>query len=105
MYDQVIEAGSRARHYWRDMWRYRELFYTLAWRDISVRYRQTVVGLAWAILQPLITMIVMTIVFGRVARLSSEGTAPYAIMVIAAMLPWQFFSTALTASSGSLLAN
>jgi lipopolysaccharide transport system permease protein len=105
MHERIIEPGALARHYWRDMWRYRELFYTLAWRDISVRYRQTVVGVAWAVLQPLLTMIIMTIVFGTVAHLSSEGHVPYALMVIAAMLPWQFFSTALGSASQSLLAN
>jgi lipopolysaccharide transport system permease protein len=105
MYEHVLEPGARNRQYWRDLWRYRELLYTLAWRDISVRYRQTVIGTAWAVIQPLVTMVIMTIVFGRVANLSAEGHAPYSIMVIAAMLPWQFFSTALGSSSMSLLAN
>ena len=105
MYELLIEPGARARHYWRDLWRYRELFWTLAWRDVSVRYRQTAVGVAWAVLQPFLTMIVMTIVFSRVAKLNSEGDSPYAVMVIAGMLPWQFFSTALSQSSQSLVAN
>jgi lipopolysaccharide transport system permease protein len=105
MHELIITPGARGRHYWRDLWRYRELFYTLAWRDISVRYRQTVVGLAWAVLQPLITMIIMTLVFGRVANLSSEGSAPYALLVIAGMLPWQFFSSALATSSMALISN
>jgi lipopolysaccharide transport system permease protein len=105
MHDLIIEPGTRSRQYWRDLWRYRELFYTLAWRDISVRYRQTVVGAAWAVLQPLVTMLIMTVVFSRVANLSSEGHAPYSLMVIAGMLPWQFFATAVTASSMSLLSN
>jgi lipopolysaccharide transport system permease protein len=105
MHELIIEPGARGKAYWRDLWRYRELFTTLAWRDISVRYRQTVVGAAWALLQPLLTMIIMTILFGRVAQLSSEAGAPYALMVIAGMLPWQFFSSALTAAAGSLVAN
>lgn len=105
MHELIIEPGARGKAYWSDLWRYRELFTTLAWRDISVRYRQTVVGAAWALLQPLLTMVIMTILFGRVAQLSSEGGAPYALMVIAGMLPWQFFSSALTAAAGSLVAN
>ncbi|HEY5947376.1 MAG TPA: ABC transporter permease [Kofleriaceae bacterium] len=101
----VIEAGWKGRDYWREIWRYRELFYTLAWRDISVRYRQTIVGLAWAVLQPLLTMVVMTLVFGKLAKLSSEGAAPYALLVIAGMLPWQFFAGAFASASQSLVAN
>jgi lipopolysaccharide transport system permease protein len=101
----VIEAGRAERHYWADLWRYRELFYFLAWRDILVRYKQTVVGVAWSVIRPLLTMIVFTIVFGRIAGLPSEGAAPYAIMVFAAMLPWQFFSNSLSESSNSLIAN
>jgi len=99
----VIEPGGADRVYWQDLWHYRELFYVLAWRDLSVRYKQTVIGVAWAILQPLLTMLVMTVVFGLVARLPSEGNAPYALLVFAGMLPWQFFSTALSAASQSML--
>jgi lipopolysaccharide transport system permease protein len=101
----VLEAGRAERQYWRDLWRYRELFYILAWRDISVRYKQTVVGVAWALIQPLLTMLIMTVIFGKVAGLPSEGAAPYALMVFAAMLPWQFFSTALATASQSLVSN
>lgn len=101
----VLEAGRASRHYWLDLWRYRDLFSILAWRDISVRYKQTVLGIVWALLQPLLTMIIMTIVFGVVAELPSEGGAPYAILVYAAMLPWQFFATSLAASSQSLVGN
>ena len=101
----IIEAGRSERHYWRDLWRYRELFYVLAWRDIAVRYKQTVIGLAWALLRPLLTMLIFTIVFGRLADLPSEGAAPYALMVFAGLLPWQFFATALTEASGSLIGN
>lgn len=104
-YELVLEPGSAERHYWRDLWRYRELFAILAWRDISVRYKQTVIGVAWALIQPLLTMVVMTVVFGRVAKLPSEGSAPYAVMVFAAMLPWYFFSTSLSSSSQSLVGN
>src|SRR3954447_23708350 len=96
----VIEAGRTEANYWRDIWRYRELFYFLAWRDILVRYKQTVIGVAWALIRPLLTTIVMTVVFSKVARLSSPGAIPYALLVFAAMLPWHFFSTALSESSG-----
>ena len=99
----IIEPGSVELQYWRDLWRYRELFGMLAWRDISVRYKQTVIGVAWAVLRPVFTAIAFTIVFGRLAHLSSEGGAPYALMVFAAMLPWQLFSTALVSASDSLI--
>ncbi|BFM41310.1 ABC transporter permease [Synechocystis sp. LKSZ1] len=100
----VIQAGKTEKEYWRDLWRYRELFYFLAWRDILVRYKQTVVGIAWALLRPLLTMIVFSIVFGRLAKLPSEGV-PYPILVFAGMLPWQFFANALTECSNSLINN
>jgi lipopolysaccharide transport system permease protein len=105
MHELTLEPGRAERQYWRDLWRYRELFYILAWRDISVRYRQTVIGVAWALLQPLLTMFIMTVVFGKVARLPSEGAAPNALMVFAAMLPWQFFSTSLSSAGQSLVGN
>lgn len=101
----IIEAGRSEKNYWKDIFRYRELFFILAWRDVSVRYKQTAVGAAWAIMQPFLSMVIMTIVFGRVAGLPSEGSAPYAIMVFSGMLPWQFFSNALSSSSQSLVAN
>lgn len=100
----VIEAGRAEQRYWQDLWRYRELFYFLAWRDILVRYKQTVVGIIWALLRPLLTMVVFTVVFGKLAKLPSEG-APYPILVFAAMLPWQFFANSLSESSNSLIAN
>jgi lipopolysaccharide transport system permease protein len=100
----VIEAGRTERHYWKDLWRYRELFYFLAWRDILVRYKQTAVGVLWALIRPLFTMVVFTLVFGKLAKLPSDG-APYPILVFAAMLPWQFFSSALTEAGNSLIAN
>jgi lipopolysaccharide transport system permease protein len=101
----IIEPGLAERHYWRDIWHYRELFHVLAWRDITVRYKQTVIGLAWAILQPLLTMVVFTVIFGKLAKLPSEGEAPYALMVFAGMLPWQFFATSLSSASQSLIGN
>ena len=101
----LIEPGSAEKNYWRDLWRYRELFYFLAWRDILVRYKQTTIGVAWAVIRPFLTMLVFAFVFGRIARLPAETNAPYAIMVFAAMLPWQFFATALTESSNSLVTN
>jgi lipopolysaccharide transport system permease protein len=104
-FDLWIEPGRSETHYWRDLWRFRELFLVLAWRDVAVRYKQTAAGAAWAIVQPFLSMIIMTVIFGRVAGLPSEGTAPYAIMVFAGLLPWQFFANALTSASQSLVGN
>lgn len=104
-FDLMIEAGHSEKRYWHDLWRYRELLLILAWRDVAVRYKQTVAGAAWAILQPLINMIIMTVIFGKVAGLPSLGTAPYAIMVFAAMLPWQFFSNAVSNAGQSVVNN
>ena len=101
----IITAGSSERHYWQDLWRYRELFYFLAWRDILVRYKQTAIGMAWALIRPFLTMLVFTVVFGKLARLPTEGDAPYPILVFAAMLPWQFFANSLAESSNSLIGN
>lgn len=101
----VIEAGRTEQQYWKDLWKYRELFYFLAWRDILVRYKQTAIGLAWALIRPFLTMVVFTIVFGQLAKLPSQGNAPYSIMVFAALLPWQFFSSALGECGNSLLKN
>lgn len=100
----VIRAGSADKHYWRDLRRYRELFYFLAWRDVLVRYKQTELGIAWALIQPLLTMIVFTVIFGVIAKLPAGG-APYPILVFAALLPWQLFASAVTAASGSLVGN
>ena len=100
----IIEAGRSEKHYWQDLWRYRELFFFLAWRDILVRYKQTVIGLAWALLKPFLTMLVFTLVFGRLAKLPSDGI-PYPIMVFAALLPWQFFSNAFSSAGDSLISN
>jgi lipopolysaccharide transport system permease protein len=100
----VIEAGRTERHYWRDLWRYRELFFFLAWRDILVRYKQTVIGVVWALGRPLITMIVFTLVFSKLAKLPSGGV-PYPILVFAALLPWQFFAGAFSGAGDSLISN
>ncbi|MEA5581123.1 ABC transporter permease [Nodularia harveyana UHCC-0300] len=100
----IIEAGRAEKQYWQDLWRYRELFYFLAWRDILVRYKQTAIGIVWALIRPFLTMIVFTIIFGRIANLPSEG-APYPILVFSAMLPWQFFANSLSECSNSLIAN
>jgi len=101
----VIEAGRRERNYWLDLWRYRELFRVLAWRDLSVRYKQTVIGVLWALIRPVLAMLVFTIIFGQIARLPSVGTAPYPLMVLAGILPWTFFSTGLSEASNSLVNN
>jgi lipopolysaccharide transport system permease protein len=104
-FELLIEAGRGAKNYWRDLWRYRELFYFLAWRDILVRYKQTAIGIAWALVRPFLTMLVFTFIFSRVAKLPAPGSVPYALLVFAAMLPWQFFSTALSEASNSLIGN
>jgi len=100
----VLEAGRTERHYWRDLWRYRELLYFLARRDIAVRYKQTIFGIAWAVVRPLATMLIFTLVFGRIAKLPSSG-APYSLLVLSGMLPWFFFSAALGEASNSLVTN
>jgi lipopolysaccharide transport system permease protein len=99
-----IEAGKIERYYWKDLWRYRELFYFLAWRDILVRYKQTTLGIAWALIRPLLTMLVFTIVFSKLAKLPS-GSIPYPLLILAAMLPWQFFASAVSESGNSLISN
>jgi lipopolysaccharide transport system permease protein len=104
MNEITIEAGRAERQYWRDLWRYRELFYFLAWRDILVRYKQTVIGISWAVIRPVLTMLVLTFVFGRIAGMESEGV-PYPILVFCGMLPWQFFATAFAESGNSLVSN
>ena len=101
----IIEAGRAGQQYWRDLWNYRELFYILAWRDIVVRYKQTVIGIAWAVIRPFMTVVVMTLVFNRIAKLEAPAGLPYALFVAAAMLPWQFFASALSESSNSLVSN
>ncbi len=104
-FELILEPGRAARNYWRDLWHYRELFQVLAWRDIVVRYKQTVIGVAWALIRPFLTMLVFTVIFGKVAKLPSDGATPYALMVFVGMLPWTFFSTALSEASNSLVTN
>jgi len=104
-FDLWIEAGHAEKHYWLDLWRYRELFLILAWRDVAVRYKQTVAGVGWAVFQPLLSMTIMVFVFSVLAKLPSVGKAPYAVMVFAAMLPWQFFANTLSNASQSLVGN
>jgi lipopolysaccharide transport system permease protein len=99
----VIEAGSADRHYWPDLWTYRELFAILAWRDVAVRYKQTLIGIVWAVLKPFLTMAVLTIVFSKLAQLPSDGVAPYPLMVFAGMLPWYLFSSALSGAAESIV--
>lgn len=101
----VLEAGRAERHYWLDLWRYRELFAILAWRDLAVRYKQTVIGVAWAVVRPFLTMLIFTVIFQRFAKMPSDGAAPYPIMVFAGLMPWTLFSTILSEASASLVAN
>lgn len=103
--DLIIEPGRIEKNYWSDLWRYRELFYILAWRDFKVRYKQTIIGVAWSVLRPLLTLAVIVVVFSKLAKLPSEGEAPYAIMALSGLLPWLFFSNALSESSNSLITN
>src|SRR5215475_9435736 len=105
MQEVIIEAGRDERHYWRDLWQYRELFRVLAWRDIAVRYKQTVIGTAWAVIRPFLVMVVFTVIFGKLAKLPSDGNTPYALMVFAGMLPWSFFAAAVGEASNSLVGN
>jgi lipopolysaccharide transport system permease protein len=100
----TIEAGRSEKHYWADLWRYRELFYFLAWRDLLVRYKQTVVGVAWSLIRPILGVVMLTVIFGRVGKMDS-GAVPKVLMIACGMLPWQFFSTALSESGNSLVAN
>jgi lipopolysaccharide transport system permease protein len=102
-HELIIEPGRTERHYWLDLWRYRELFQVLAWRDLSVRYKQTAIGVVWAVIRPLLAVLVFTIIFGRIAGLPSDGSAPYPLMVFAGMLPWSLFSTGLVDASNSLV--
>jgi lipopolysaccharide transport system permease protein len=101
----ILEPGRATKDYWRDMFHYRELFFILAWRDVIVRYKQTAAGLAWALIQPLMSITIMAVIFGKVAGLPSEGNVPYAILVCAAMLPWQFFANALSMAGQSVVNN
>lgn len=101
----LLEPGRAARHYWRDLWVYRELFLILAWRDLSVRYKQTVIGVAWAVMRPLLTIAIFSFIFGRVAHLPSAGHAPYPVMVTVGTLVWTLFSSILSDGSNCLVIN
>ena len=101
----ILEPGRAERNYWLDLWYYRELFAILAWRDVSVRYKQTVIGILWAVIRPFLTMVVFTIIFGKIADLPADGSAPYPVMVFAGMLPWFLFSSILSEASNSLIGN
>jgi len=98
----VIEPTGGDAQYFRDLWNFRELFAILAWRDVLVRYKQTVIGVGWAIIQPLLTMVIFTVVFGKIAGLPSSGI-PYHVLVLAGLLPWQLFSQSLNGASNSLV--
>lgn len=100
----VIEQGRIESAYWKDLWRYRELFYFLAWRDVLVRYKQTVIGILWSVIKPLLTMIVFVFVFGKLAKLPSDGV-PYPVLVLSGMLPWLFFASAFSEAGNSLVGN
>ena len=101
----ILEAGRAERNYWADLWAYRELFAILAWRDLAVRYKQTVIGVAWAVIRPILTLAIFSVVFGRVAKLPTDGNTPYPLLVFAGMLPWTLFSTILSEASNSLVTN
>lgn len=104
-YETVIEQGRSERNYWKDLWRYRELFYILSWRDLKVRYKQTIIGVLWSVVRPLLTMLIFTFVFGQVAKFEPPPGIKYTLLVFAGLLPWQFFAAGLTESSNSLLGN
>ena len=101
----VLEAGQADRQYWRDLWHYRELLFILAWRDVSVRYKQTTVGILWALVRPFMTMVVFTVVFGHIAKVAADTAVPYAIVVAGGLLPWTLFSSILGDASTSVIAN
>ena len=101
----IVTAGRSSQQYWRDLWRYRELFFFLAWRDFAVRYKQTAIGVAWALIRPLLTMIVFTVIFGGLAKMPAPDGVPYPLLVMSGMLPWTFFSSAMSESASSILAN
>jgi lipopolysaccharide transport system permease protein len=103
--DLILESGRSEKHYWRDLWHYRELFFILAWRDVAVRYKQTVIGVLWAVIRPFVTVVIFTVVFGHFGKTEAPPGLPYSLIVMAAILPWQFFATALSESSNSLINN
>ena len=100
----VLEAGRAEKHYWRDLWRYRELLGYLAWRDVKVRYKQATLGIAWAVIQPLVQTVLLTFVFGKLAKMP-DGGLPYPLIVLSGLLPWQLFSGAFNGAGNSLVGN
>ena len=104
-FDVFIEPGRAEKNYWKDLWRYRELFYILSWRDLKVRYKQTVIGVVWSVLRPLLTMAIFTFIFKNVAKFEAPDGVSYPVLVFAGLLPWQFFAAGLTESSNSLIGN
>jgi len=104
-FEVFIEPGRAERNYWKDLWRYRELFYILSWRDVKVRYKQTIIGVAWSVLRPLLTMMIFTFIFGKVAKFEAPPGIQYGLLVFAGLLPWQFFATGLSEASNSLVGN
>ena len=104
-FEVFIEPGRAARNYWKDLWRYRELFYILSWRDLKVRYKQTIIGVVWSVLRPLLTMMIFTFVFGQIAKFEAPPGVKYPVLVFAGLLPWQFFAAGLTEASNSLIGN
>src|ERR1700743_2659539 len=101
----ILSSGRTRRNYWTDLWRFRELFYFLAWRDILLRYKQTVLGVAWAVVRPLLTMLIFTVIFNRIAKLQSAGAIPYSLLVMAGMVPWQFVHISAREGTTSLPLN
>jgi lipopolysaccharide transport system permease protein len=101
----ILKAGVANKNYWRDLWDYRDLFYILSWKEFKVRYKETIIGTAWSVVRPLLTTIIFTFIFNRVAKFVSPGNTPYLLMVFTAMLPWQFFSNAVADGSNSLIGN
>ena len=104
-FEVFIEPGRTEKNYWKDLWRYRELFYILSWRDLKVRYKQTVIGVVWSVLRPLLTMMIFTFIFGAVAKFPAPDGIKYPVLVFAGLLPWQFFAAGLTEASNSLIGN
>jgi lipopolysaccharide transport system permease protein len=104
-FEVFIEPGRAEKNYWKDLWRYRELFYILSWRDLKVRYKQTIIGVVWSVLRPLLTMMIFTFVFGQIAKFTAPPGVKYAVLVFAGLLPWQFFAAGLSEASNSLIGN
>lgn len=100
----VIQKGIPVGAYWGDLWRHRELLFFLVWRDILIRYKQTVIGFSWVLIRPVLTMVILSLVFGRIAKLPS-GDMPYSVLVFSGLLPWFYFSNALSECSNSLITN